>query len=78
MRQKWKIIAWILIIVTLLSTGSLMIILLKTKRLQQKNEEDSKVISKIVTMKKSLSLQNPFIPKETFEGWICNLTLLPN
>nr|ASM47254.1 exopolysaccharide receptor [Trema levigatum] len=76
MREKWKIVTGILLIVTLLSTGALMVILLRRKRLQQKKVDDPKVLSKIVTIKKSLSLQNPFLPKENFEDFDSEKTVV--
>ncbi|XP_062112500.1 lysM domain receptor-like kinase 3 [Humulus lupulus] len=69
MRQKWKIITGILASVTVLSMGALIVILVRRKRLQQKNAEDPKGLAKILNAKKSFSLQNTFTPKENFEDF---------
>ncbi|KAM6589348.1 hypothetical protein CsatA_011953 [Cannabis sativa] len=69
MREKWKIITGILASVTFLSIATMIVILVRKKRIQQKNVEDPKGLAKILSAKKSFSLQNPFIPKENLEDF---------
>ncbi|KAM7487273.1 hypothetical protein LguiB_024757 [Lonicera macranthoides] len=60
MNNKWTIIIGILSAVTLLSMGTLAIILLRRNRAQKAGEENPKAVSKTLSAHKSFSVQNKY------------------
>ncbi|KAK9276192.1 hypothetical protein L1049_005723 [Liquidambar formosana] len=66
-RQKWTVIIGVLSTVTLLSMSALIVILLRKNRFQQNSEEDPKAVSKILSAKRTFSLQNQHLHNENME-----------
>ncbi|KAF9605867.1 hypothetical protein IFM89_019126 [Coptis chinensis] len=68
-RKKWPMIIGILSSATLISIGTLLILLLKRKRARELSEEDPKAVSKTISSRRTNSLQSQYCNEDitTFE-----------